>query len=186
MRRKTLIIIGAGLIAMGTLQILSYYLNINFWAVFISIGLILLGIFLLLRPKMSLSDRSLKLVPIYEIQRYDAWTPVDEDIFMFVGDIDLDFSRARLLPGETTIRIFSFVSEIRLLANEHTKISISSFGFLNQTNYLGDKKDLFFTPSSYQSEFNDAQGSDIRLEVYGFVVELNFDTVKDPHPEFAP
>ena len=96
---------------------------------------------------------------------------------MFVGDIHLDLSRAEIPPGETTIRVFGFVGEVEILAREDIGLSISSAGFLNQTNFLGQKREVFFTPANYKSDNYPEFERRMRLEFMGFVVELNLDLV---------
>jgi len=177
MRNKVLLIAGSILIAFGLLQIISYFLNINFFAILFALCLILVGVIMLLRPNFRFLGSGAKFRPIYEISRYTEWTVQNEEIWMFVGDIHLDLSRAVLPPGETTIRVYGFVSDVELLAAEDIGLSISSAGFLNQTNFLGQKREVFFTPARYKSDNYSDFERRIRLEYMGFVIELNLEYV---------
>jgi len=177
MRNKVLLIAGSLLIAFGLLQIISYFLNINFLAIAFALCLILVGVILLIRPNFGFPGPGAKFRPIYEISRHKEWTAQNEEIWMFVGDIHLDLSRAEIPPGETTIRVFGFVGEVEILTPDDIGLYISSAGFLNQTNFLGQKREVFFTPANYKSDNYPEFERRMRLEFLGFVVELNLDLV---------
>ena len=177
MRKNALIIAGSILIAFGVLQIISYFLDINFLAILFALSLIILGIILLLRPNLGFPGPGTKFRPICEISRHMDWTARNEEIWMFVGDIQLDLTRAEIPPGETIIRIFGFVGDIELLSAPDIGLSISSAGFLNQTNFLGQKREVFFSPVSYKSDNYPEFERRIRLEYLGFVVELKLDLI---------
>jgi hypothetical protein len=177
MRNKVLIIVGSILIAFGVFQIISYFLKVNFLAILFALGLIILGVILLLRPNFKLLGPGAKFHPICEINRNTQWTAQNEEIWTFIGDIHLDLSRADIPPGETTIRIFGFVGDIEVLAVEDIGISISSAGFLNQTNFLGHKREIFFTPVRYKSDNYSDFDRRIHLEYMGFVVESDLELV---------
>jgi lia operon protein LiaF len=165
------------LIAFGVLQIFSYFLKVNFLAILFALGLIILGIILLLRPNIGLLGPGAKFRPICEINRNTEWIAQNEEIWTFIGDIHLDLSRADIPPGETTIRIFGFIGDIELLSAQDIGISFSSAGFLNQTSFLGQKREVFFTPVSYESDNFTEFERRIRIEIMGFVVESNLELV---------
>jgi lia operon protein LiaF len=165
------------LIGFGVLQIFSYFLKVNFLAILFALGLIILGVILLLRPEFAFLGPGAKFRPICEINRNSEWVAQNEEIWTFIGDIQLDLSRADIPPGETTIRIFGFVGDIDLYSAQEIGISITSAGFLNQTNFLGQKREVFFTPVSYKSANFVEFERRIRIEIMGFVVESNLELV---------
>jgi predicted membrane protein len=179
MRNKILIVSGSLLIALGVFQVLGYFLNINFWAVFFALVLIAVGVVILLRPNLSIFKPNTKIRPLYELDRRTRWQAQDEEIWMFVGDIYLDLSRAEIPPGETLMRVYGFIGEVNILTSEPGALSVSTSGFLNQTNIFGKKQEVFFTPVNYSNEDYAAHESRFRIEFIGFVVELNLEKV-DP------
>ena len=62
--------------------------------------LIFIGLWLVLRPRMSGPDTAVTQKLIGNIQRSGAWAVTNEEFNLLVGDVDLDFRNAQIPLGE--------------------------------------------------------------------------------------
>lgn len=175
MRDKGLLVVGSTLILIGILIFFSNVFNINFWAFCWPIALILLGIWLLFQPRLKLWGADVNVRLLGNILRRDAWIVSDEEIFIFVGDARFDLTQAEIPTGETTIRIYGFVGDVKITLPEPDDIgfSISSMGFVNDTRILDNKRETFLTPVDYKSEGYESSERKVRFVIYYFVIDLD-------------
>ena len=173
MRNQGALIIGGGLILIGLVSIISSVFDINLWAVCWPVGLILIGLFLLFRPKLNFEGSDLRILPIGDLRRRDPWNVQSETILSFVGDMRYDFSLAEMPPGETRIQIYGFVNSVRIEVDPDTPISVSSSGFVTDSKILGRKRDYFFDTARYRAPDYEAATAKVHLEIVGFVVDLD-------------
>src|SRR3972149_7067320 len=105
MQNRSQLFLGVFLILLGLGFVLANVLQISFWAICFPTSLILLGVLLLVRPWVfgAVSTSSWHLFG--DVKRDGEWTVADEEFWLFFGDAKLDFTRARLPVGETSIRI---------------------------------------------------------------------------------
>jgi len=96
----------------------------------------------------------------------------DEEIWLGVGDIDLDLTDADFPTGETTLRFFGFVSSVALLIPEDVGVSIASTGFLTDAKVLDRTQETFFATFRARSDSYEAAERKVRLELTFFVVDL--------------
>ena len=109
MRNQGQIFIGAVLVFLGLLYIISNVFHIDIGAICWPTALILLGVWLIWRPKLTLGGGAVNINPLCNIRRSGAWPVEPEEIWMFVGDVRLYFSQTEIPSGETAFRIFGFV-----------------------------------------------------------------------------
>ncbi len=173
MNNKGQLLIGALLVIIGLMVILSNVFQIDLGAVCWPTALILLGIWLIWRPKLSLGGGEMNINPFCNIRRSGAWPVQPEEIWMFVGDVRLDFSQTELPPGETSFRIFGFVGDINLVLPESVYVSVSASAFLNSAKIFGKKQDTFLTTLQYTTPEDPANERIIRLKTFFFVCDLD-------------
>ena len=144
MRNRAMILVGSLLILLGLLSAISAIFDINLWMVCWPTLLILIGVLLLVGPRIGFPVEGVKILPISSIRRSESWQVGDEDIWTFVGDIRLDFSQAEIPSGVSTIRVVGFVGDIDFRIPEGVEYSISSTAFLTDFKLMGVKKQTFF------------------------------------------
>ena len=169
MPKKWLIILGGILILFGAVEILSILLDLNISGILFSIALIVIGVLVLLRPKIGFPKQPTRLHPFGDFNRSGSWPARDEQVWMLVGDNHLDFTRAEFPTDKVTIQIFGLVGELVITLSEDTGLSLSSFGFLTESKIGTSKNSHFFTPLNYTSENYQTSPNKIRLET-GFLV----------------
>lgn len=173
MRTDGRIIVGVGIIVVGLVILVGNLLNVDLGFLCLPAILILLGIGLLLRPWLVSPDTAVRASVFGPIRRSGAWAVADEEIWLFVGDVNLDLSEAEIPPGETTIRVFCLVSSIRLIVPEGIGVSVSPLALLASVKLLGRKRDIFFAQSSMSSEAYEAAERRIRLEPACLVADVS-------------
>lgn len=173
MNNKGQLLIGALLVIIGLMVILSNIFQIDIGSVCWPTALILLGVWLIWRPKFTLGGGAVNINPLCNIRRSGAWPVESEEIWMFVGEVRLDFTQTELPPGETAFRIFGFVGDINLVLPENAHVSVSSSAFLNSAKIFGKKQDTFLTTLQYTSPDGSNSERTIRLETFFFVCDLD-------------
>jgi len=172
MRDKGQIIIGAVIVFVGLIFLIGNVLNINVWAFCWPMGLILLGVWLLLRPRLVGPDTAVRQKLLGDIHRDGPWQVTDEEFWIGVGEVDLDMTHADIPVGETKIRVFGFVGDVDVFVPEGVGIVVSSTAFVTDARVLGQKRDGILFPFHHASDDYETAEHKIRLEVTSFVVDI--------------
>jgi hypothetical protein len=172
MRNQGQMFIGALIIVIGLMFLIGNVFNIDVGALCWPTGLILLGVWLLLRPRLIGPGTALRWRLFGPIRRDGAWQVTEEEMWLFVGDVILDLTRAEIPPGETAIRVFGFVGNVRLLVPEGVGASVSSTSFITDARVLGQRRESFLAPLHLTSEGYETAERKIRLETTFFVADL--------------
>lgn len=173
MSKRMQLILGGVVLGFGLLLLLENVLDIDFWSFCWPIGLILLGIFLLLAPRMRLSGSGINVRVLGGIKRKGGWIVANEEIWMFVGDVRLDLTIAEFPEGETTIRLLGFVGDIDLIAPSNAGLSVASTGFLTSGKIFGRKQDTFLGTQRYESDGFAETERRLHVETLFFVNDLD-------------
>jgi predicted membrane protein len=169
MRSRAQWFFGGILILFGFLLLLSNLFDIDFGAFCLPTLFIVIGVIILLRPRMLSTDTLFKLVPLGDIRRRGEWQVQPEEFWFFLGSLYLDLSEAQLPLGETTYRIFSFIGDVRVYLPEEIGVSVSNIAFISDDRYFGMKRGGFFTPVEWSSEgYEDAERK-LRIERFSFL-----------------
>ena len=155
MTKRTQIIIGVVILLFGLAAMLATIFNINIWALCWGIGLILLGVLILMRPRLTTPGSHAKF-----------------RFITFVSDSKFDLTSADLPTGETKLRFVAFVSDTTLIIPEDVGVSISLTSFYNEIRFLGDRDEAFVTPISKTSEGYELAERKILLENVCFFSEV--------------
>ena len=146
MTKRGQIILGVVILLLGFVALLATVFNINIWALCWGIGLILLGVLILLRPRLTTPGSRAKFRFITDVKRSGEWQATNEEIWTFVSDTKFDLTSADLPTGETKLRFVAFVSDTTLIIPEDIGVSISMTSFYNEIRFLGDREEAFVTP----------------------------------------
>ena len=172
MRNKWQFFIGGAITLIGLMFLVGSIFKVDMGAFCFPIGLILLGVFLLLRPQLVGPDKSVLLRLLGDVRRYGDWQVADEEIWIGVGNVRLDMTSADVPVGETQIRVFGFVGDVRLLVPEGVGVSVSSTSFVTDARVLGQKRDSFLTPVHFASKGYETAERKVQLEMSYFVGNL--------------
>jgi predicted membrane protein len=172
MRDQGRIVGGLLIIFLGVMILASQLLKIRFCPLFFAILLIVGGIALLLRPRMVGADASVRTRLLGPIRYRGAWQVQEQEIWLFVGNVRLDFSESEIPAGETPIRIFGFVVDLRAVVPEDVGVAVTSTAIISDTRVLGRKGDSIILPARFTSENYETAERRIQLETTGFVCNI--------------
>jgi len=172
MTKRGQIIVGVAILLLGLVALLATAFKINVWALCWGIGLILIGVLILLRPRLTTPGSRARIMFIADIKRSGEWQVTNEEIWTFVSDGKFNLTSADFPTGETKIRIVAFVSDSTLIIPEDVGVSISMTSFYNEVRFLGDRDEAFVTPITLSSEGYELAERKILLETVCFVSEV--------------
>lgn len=172
MRNQGQIFIGALLILLGVLFLISNVFNVDIGLFCWPLALILLGVWLLLRPQMVSPDTTITQKLFGEIERSGTWEVMDEEIWAFIADLDLDMTKAEIPVGETQIRCLGFIGDITLFVPEDVGVRVSSTAFVSEVAIPEHKQESFLSPVHLQSNNYKTAERKIYLEVTCFIADV--------------
>jgi hypothetical protein len=173
MRNRGQLYLGGSLVLFGLLILIANLLDINIWAVCGPTALILFGVWLIARPVLNVPGSGVNLNLFANINRVGEWQLKDEEIWMFVGDIRLDLTRAQIPLGETTLRVLGFVGDVDLLIPQGAGFSLQAMAIVNDAKIEGQKNYVrVLSPYQYTSDNYQAVEQKIRIETTFFVGDL--------------
>lgn len=177
MRNRGQLILGGFLLFLGLVSLLSVIFNVDLGAFCWPIGLILVGVWLLVRPRYTRTESNTFIRPIGDLHRRGTWQVADQEIWIIIGDTDLDFTEAIIPTGETTLRIYGFVGSVDVRAPGSVGVSVSSTSFVTDSKLWGEKRDYFLSPFTRTSEAYQSAERKINIEIMYFVVDLRVEQV---------
>jgi len=174
MRNRGEFIFGGFLVLLGLFLLIGTVFNINVWALCWPAFLIILGLFLVFRPRLGGMgpDASSDVLLIGDRRRRGDWIVKNEELWLGVGDVELDFTQAAIPPGETMLRFISFVGDVDLFIPSSVGVSVRAAGFVIDADILGRDYDTFLTPVEVSTPNYDTAESRLRIEMTSFVADL--------------
>jgi lia operon protein LiaF len=172
MQNRGQLILGGALILFGVLFLISNFFNIDFGAICWPTLIILIGVWIIVRPRMVPEDTELRMWIFGDHYRRGEWKAGDQEIWSFIGDINLNFAEAELEKPETTLKLYTFVADIDLTVPENLGLSISWFGFVTDGRILGKRLGGFLSPVHYTSEGYESAANKLNVELISFVGDL--------------
>ena len=172
MRDKGSVVAGTLLIGLGVMFLLSIWLRINLWGFFWPGLLIVLGVVILMRSRTTPAGTRSEFVLLGDINREGDWSVTNEETWIGVGDVDLDFTHADVPVGETVLGVRGFVGDVDVIVPQSVGVSISASGFLTNVKRAGREQPVFLGPYHYQSDGYETAERKIRLETSFFVHDL--------------
>ncbi len=165
--------VGLGLITLGVLFLLAKIFDVSVGAILVPGILIGLGFWLLLRQRQMSPETVIRQKFIGDIKRRDTWTVGDEEIRVFIGNVDLDFTQTQIPTGETTIRVFGFINEMHIKLPGQVGVALETTSLIGDIRFLGNKQDKWFTTTCLASERYDFAKRRIRIKTTCFIHEVN-------------
>ena len=171
MRNRWQVLIGAIFVFIGITSLIGVIFHINLSGSFFAMLLILLGIFLLLRPtfgdKFGIHDFRI----FGDVRKNGSWQVAEEEYWLLLGDTHLDFTTALIPDGETTLHLNGFLGNVRVLIPEGIGLSLSTTAFISDVRFMGHKTDNFLAPFKVQTPGYEEAQKKILLEITHFITE---------------
>ena len=164
--------VGSILVLVGLMFLAGSIFNFNAWAVCWPAGLVVLGLWLLLRPRTLTPGTNVDFRFLGEVKRRGAWQVKPEDITLFIGDIDMDFTSAIIPPGETRLHLSGFIGDVDIILPAGVAFKAASSAFVSDINFNGQKYEGFLTPVEFSSPDYAVAERKIFLEATWFVGDI--------------
>lgn len=172
MRNRGQIIFGALLLFIGAVLLFGSIFRIDFGIICWPSLLILLGLYLLVRPTLRQSQGGINVQIFGDVRHSGEFQLQEEETWQFIGNLRLNLAQASLPPGETTVRLYGFINDIDIYIPESIPIDVSATGFLTSAKIFGRKRDNFVVPYNYQDPGYETAEQKIHLETIGFIIDL--------------
>lgn len=173
MRNQSLILIGVILIAAGLMFLVGNLLDINIGAFCFPVGLMLIGLFLILRPRMVGPDTRSDVLFIGDWERSGPWEGGNEELWAFVGDINYDLTKATLPKGESKFKMVGFVNDVEIFVPADLGVAIDASSFVTSFNADGQgKEDNILSPVRWETDNYQSAERRVRFELLQFVGEI--------------
>jgi len=169
MKLRGQVIFGAIIIIVGLAQLLAKLLDVNTGTVCFPTLLILIGLWILLGPRLLGPDSALKIRVFGPIRRKGAWNVRDEETLLFLGDVTFDMSDAEIPEGETLLSCYGFLGSVFLRVPEGIGVSVSSRQIISDVQMFGDKASGFLVPVHQSSADYEQAARRVRLETMYFL-----------------
>lgn len=167
------ILVGLALMLAGVIFLIGNIFNLNVWAYCFPLGLILLGVFLLMRPRMVGPDTNSQVMLIGELERSGVYEVKDEEFWSFIGDVNYDLTKADVPYGETTIRGFGFIGDVSIYAPADMGLAVDAASFVTSLKTDdGGKDDHFLTPVHWQSDNYKMAERKVRFDLTHFIGDI--------------
>ena len=172
MNKRSQQILAYALIALGGLYIVANLLDIDPSNIFWPIVLILLGLLFIYRPK-AIAPENARVYFAGDRNYGQDWTPQDEDLRMFAGDVFIDLGKVDLPPGTTSFAVRCFASDIDINLPEDVGLKVSSTGFVVETKLKGESASNVMTGFNYQSDNYASAEKKFFLITQSFAIDLS-------------
>jgi lia operon protein LiaF len=172
MRYRGQLIIGSAVILVGVLMLIGAVFDVDMGILCFPTVLILLGIWILVRPQMVRPGTGVAVRLLGDVRRSGSWQVTQEEFWVGIGDVRLDLTEAEVPVGKTTLRLYGFVNDVRLVVPEEVAVAVASSAFLCDARVMGRKTDTFLGTFFWQSEGYEAAERKVQLEALHFVHSL--------------
>jgi lia operon protein LiaF len=172
MQNRGQLILGGALILFGALFLISNFFNIDFGALCWPLVIIIVGVWIIVRPRMVPKETDLRMWIFGDHYRRGEWQARDQEIWSFIGDINLDFNEAQFEKSEIEVKMYCFVADVDLTVPEDLGVSISWFGFVTDGRIHDRRMGGFLTPVHYTSEGYESASRKVAIEVISFVGDV--------------
>lgn len=172
MRSRGVMIIGIFLVVMGLLALISNLFEFDFSSACLPTILILMGVLVLLRPRMVKEGTAVDFILIGEYKRSGLWRVASSEIWSGVGEVKLDFSQAELAPGETCIHIYHLIGDVSLRTNDKVGLALTVNGLINSVKWWGAKQDNFLNEVRLATPDYDQAERRVKVEVTTLIGDI--------------
>jgi hypothetical protein len=167
------VIVGIILILLGIIALMNQaFPNLRIGRFVGPMLLIGLGLLLILRPRIVGPDVILQIPILGDIRKTGIWEVTQHEIWWFVGSSRLDFTEAVFPKGDAVIKIFGFVTDVKVILPDDIGLRVSSSAFVNEYSGLHGKQERFLSLLEDQSTNYSSAEKRVDLQTIAFVSEI--------------
>lgn len=172
MRNQGMIFLAILIILAGVFLLVGNLFNINLGAFCFPLGLILLGIFVLIRPRMIGPDTTSHTVLIGDFDRAGPGELTAEEYWGFIVDANFDLTKYDIPPGETIIRGFSFIGDVEIFVPDDIGVAVHGVSFVTELKGDGGKETSFLSPLDWKSDGYKMAERRVRFDLTQFIGDI--------------
>lgn len=173
MKLRGEILVGVILVLVGFVALVSNLFNIDFGLICWPSFFILLGVWIIVRPRMVSEDTKVHPILLGDLRRSGEWEASDQEIWAFIADVDLDFTQATIPEGETAIKMYAFVGDLDVTLPSDVGFTVNSYGFVTDARILDEKQNGFFLqPVQETSENYETASKKVSIYLLAFVGDV--------------
>jgi predicted membrane protein len=172
MRNQGQFYLGIVIVIAGVVLLLGNLFHIDLGILCWPMAFILLGVFLIFRPKMVEPGTEMTQRFLAEVKRSGYWQVVDEEFWYFVGDIELDMIHADIPNGITKIRTIGFVGDIDIYVPGDVGVAVDSTAFVSDVGMPNAQEENFLTPVHMHTDNYKLAEKKILLQTTCFVGDI--------------
>ena len=167
------VIIGIILILLGIIALLNQVLpNLRIGRFIGPLVLIGLGLLLILRPRIVGPDVIVQIPILGDIRKTGIWEVTQHEIWWFVGSSRLDFTEAVFPKVDAVIKIFGFVTDVKVILPDDVGLRVTSSAIVNEYSGLHGKQERFLSLVEDQSANYSSAEKRLDLQTVAFVSEI--------------
>ena len=151
MRNQGQIIFALVLVLIGVVFLIGNLLQVDTSAFCWPIGLIVIGILMIARPRMAPAGRAVEMKLLGDIRRRGTWQAMEEEIWLGIGEVNLDFTQANIPAGETHLHVWALIEDVDLTIPPGIGMAVTSTALINTHKIHGEKQDQFLMPLQWTS-----------------------------------
>lgn len=175
MAKKPALWVGGAMIALGIILFVGTLTRVNIWPYVWPSLIILLGVLLLVRPRMLGSQTNVDFHLLGDVHLGSDWPVHSQEIWNVIGDTVLDLSRADFPEGETNLRVMGFVGDVKVRLPEAVGVKLNATGLVVDGNLFGMKDTGIFTPVQLESDNYASAAQRVNIETGYFIHEINLE-----------
>ncbi len=172
MKNQGQIVIGSLIALLGILLLADNFLNIDIGRLIFPAILIGLGIWVITRPRMVEPDTEPHFTLLGDLERSGQFEAKNEEFWVFVGDIDLDYTKSQFPENNLRVRVYGFVADIELRIPPEVGVSLTSDGFVVNTKINGQKKEVVISGQKWQSPNYESAARKMDIQTAFFVSDV--------------
>lgn len=166
------IIFGIVLIVLGVFSLIDTIFNVNPWRYFGPLLLVGLGVLIIMRPRIAGNDVKVQMPILGDIRKKGFWEATQHEIWWIVGTSRLDFTEASFPAGDAMIRIFGFVTDVKITLPEDVGLQVNSTAIVSEIKDSKKKAERILNTLDYQSDNFSSAEKRVIIQTLGFVSEV--------------
>jgi len=173
MRNPVMMYFGGALVLFGLLSLISTLTGFDFGAICWPAGLIVVGVWLLVRPRWVRGGTAVEFKLFGDIDQRGSWQVANTEYWLGIGDVNLDLTQADIPPGETELTFYGFIGDIDIFAPGSVAFKVTSQSFITSGKLPGGKEDAVLAPVTYASPGYDQAERRLRIDASMFLADVS-------------
>lgn len=173
MRNQGLVYVALAIIVVGVLLLAGNLFNLNLWAICFPVALILLGLFVIFRPRTVGPDVESHTMLFGDFNRAGPGELRAEEFWGFIVDGDYDLTKYDIPPGETIVRGYCFISDVEIFAPADLGVAITGNSFVTEFKLDGGAEETYLlSPFHWKSDGYKLAERQVRFELTQFIGDI--------------